>query len=398
MPNPERQTPSRPTRQNPFLWGAAISAHQTEGLNSTSDWWAFEQDVLAQKGAEPSGSAVDHWHRYREDIDLLANAGLNAFRFSIEWARVEPEQGTINEDAVRHYADVLAYAKSKGIHTCVTLWHFTLPAWAASKGGILSHEVRGRFAAYAGLCGSRFKKDVDLWLTMNEPMVYLMEGYRHGRWPPCERSKSRAVRAFFALRSMHRRAYEALKRQRIEQIGIAASAIAYLTDPSSRIAPILKLIQAFHGFIWNAMFFVGEKHRHDFIALNYYITDIAGSRGEDREPSDDMGWKCRPEGLRALIRWASKKRLPIYITENGTATNDDGARIQYLQKHLDVIDGARKEGIPIFGYFHWSLLDNFEWDKGFSKPFGLVAVDRETFERTPKASLWAYGEYARRRI
>jgi len=380
--------------QQPFFWGAAISAHQTEGKNTASDWWAFERDTIAHQGIEESGDAVDHWNRFREDIDLLANAGLNAFRFSIEWAKVEPEEGRIDENALKHYDNVIAHARSRGLHICLTLWHFTLPQWAAAKGGILSRDVRRRFTAYAECCARRYVGAVDLWQTMNEPIVYIKEGYRTGRWPPGIRSPWTALRAFLALRSMHRETYNALKRCGAVRVGIAKSVIAHLTAGGALIRAMFGFRQAFKNFIWNASFFVGEWTRHDFVGINYYITDTLGAPKDER-PHDDMGWRSQPEGLSYAIAWAAQAGKPVYVTENGIATNDDRMRVAYLHDHLAVIDRARRSGVRIEGYFYWSLLDNFEWDQGFSKHFGFIAVDPTSYERTPKSSFRCFGEHAR---
>lgn len=371
-----------------FLWGAAISAYQTEGANRNSDWWLFE---IKHNLPDHSGRAVDHWHRYREDIDLLAGAELNAFRCSVEWARIEPSEGTYDEEVLRHYDEVLAYARYRGIRVCLTLWHFSLPLWAAKKGGMLNPAIRKRFEVFADLCGRRYRNRVTIWITMNEPMVYLMEGYRWGTWPPGMRSRVQAIHVFFALRDLHRRAYRSLRRAGIRAIGIAKSAIIF--QPTKRASGIQHLRAKIKNFIWNHAFFFRQEQFHDIIGINYYITDYLGPN-PPKGARDDMGWISNPKGLQMALREYEKYKKPLYVTENGIATDDDHQRVQYIQDHLTALHNAQKQGSDVRGYFYWSLLDNFEWAHGFSKRFGLIAVDRKTMERKPKPSLRAFGDIA----
>lgn len=369
-----------------FLWGAGISAHQTEGMNRMSDWWEFEHSVLQKRGVEPSASCVDHWHRFREDINLLADNGFNAFRFSVEWAKIEPREGEINEDALLHYDEVIRYAKQRHLTLCLTLWHFTLPLWAKKKGGMLNKDVQERFFHFARICAKRWGNDVQLWITINEPMVYLMEGYRWGHWPPNIHSVFKPITVFFALRRVHRKTYSILKKEQIESIGIAKSVISFVTQ--SRF-PLFQAIQGIRNIIWNIAFFVGEWHSHDFIGINYYITSYLGKA--PKTTKDAMGWSASPEGFLFAMKQFKHMSKPLFITENGIATDHDDERITYLQSHLPMISKAKSLGIDIRGYFYWSLLDNYEWDKGFSKRFGLVAVDRATMDRKPKQSLEQFG-------
>ncbi|MCW1892222.1 MAG: family 1 glycosylhydrolase [Candidatus Uhrbacteria bacterium] len=377
--------------RRPFLWGAAISAHQTEGQNQESDWWIFERRILARRGLQPSLRAADHWNRYKDDLDLLANAGLNAFRCSIEWAKIEPQEGKISEEALEHYAEVFAYAKQKNINLCVTLWHFSLPQWAAAQGGMRSAHVRNRFLQYVRLCVERLDPLVDLWQTMNEPMVYASEAYRWGSWPPNIRSHFAALRMTCTLRALHRQTYAVIRSLSAKPIGIAKSMIAYLATP--RASLWTRMIQHFRNFSWNRFFFVGQLRWHDFIGINYYITSIAGRKKDiPTAEKDDMGWECRPEGLVHCIQSASRMGKPIYITENGIATDEDEQRIRYLDLHLTSIQKEAKHNPLLHGYFFWSLIDNYEWDKGFTKRFGLVSYLPVTYARVPKPSLSYYGQ------
>jgi beta-glucosidase len=382
--------------RRPFLWGAAISAHQTEGENRESDWWTFEHQVLAQRGIRPSLRAADHWHRYADDIDALANAGLNAFRCSIEWAKIEPEEGRIDEDALAHYEQVFAYANERQIRLCITLWHFSLPQWASDLGGMRSARVRARYLAYVRICGERFDRFADIWQTMNEPLVYAMEGYRWGHWPPSITSRLTMIRLVLTLRSLHRSAYIVLRRVSKKPIGIAKSMIAYLPTPHTSV--FTRGLQGIRNFFWNRSFFLGHLKWHDFIGINYYITSMAGPM-RDFPPAerDDMGWESRPEGLAYCITSAARMRKPLYVTENGTATEDDEQRIRYLEAHVTCIKQCIQNKLPIFGYFHWSLIDNYEWDKGFTRKFGLIAYHPVTYKRIPKPSLAYYGQLIRSR-
>jgi len=374
-----------------FLWGASISAHQTEGDNRFSDWWDFEMKTLKERGGDVSGSAVDHRSRYKEDIDLLADAGLNAFRLSIEWAKIEPQEGRIDESAIKHYKDLLKHLRKRNIASCVTLWHFSLPKWAADKGGMLNHDVRRRFCSYVDLCAKRFDGDVDIWTTINEPMVYLMEGYRWGKWPPGIRSRRKAFRVFFALRSVHRDSYRILKRNGTKMVGIAKSVIVFECGKKANL--IHRSTRWLKDAFWNKSFFLFAKRFHDYIGINFYITETVGPKDREYE-KDDMGWEIRPHGLEIAILGARKFRKPIYVLENGIATGDDKKRITYIESRKIDIRRSLKAGVDLRGYFHWSLLDNFEWAEGFGKKFGLIAIDRKTMERRPKPSLKAYGEQA----
>ena len=376
--------------QYPFLWGIALSAHQAEGENRESDWWQFEHQVLAQRGIRPSLRAADHWHRYADDINAVADAGLNAFRCSIEWAKIEPREGEIDEEALAHYEQVFAYAVSRRLSLCITLWHFSLPQWAAELGGMRCARVRARYLAYVRICAERFDAFADLWQTMNEPLVYAMEGYRWGHWPPNISSRLAMFRVALTLRSLHRSAYTVLRRVSKKPIGIAKSMIAYLPTPHASL--FVRALQGIRSFFWNRSFFLGHLRWHDFIGINYYITSFAGTkRGIPPAEQDDMGWECRPEGLVSCIASSARMRKPIYITENGIATEDDGQRIRYLDAHIASIRTCMERRLPIFGYFYWSLIDNYEWDKGFTKRFGLLAFHPETYERIPKPSLAHYG-------
>lgn len=379
--------------RSPFLWGAAISAHQTEGRNVNSDWWRFEQDVLRERGIETSGDAADHWHHFREDIDLLAKTGLNALRFSIEWAKVEPVMGSYDQRVLDHYDEVLAYLSKKRITACVTLWHFTLPAWASEHGGWNSRIVRKRFYAYIETCVRRFRSRVHTWSTLNEPMVYLMEGYRWGTWPPRTRSRWQALRMFLVLRSMHRHCYAVLKRHEVARVGIAKSIIVFECTHAANVFRSIK--RMLKNWVWNKSFFTFAKRFHDYIGINFYITETVGPKRITHE-KDDMGWEVRPHGLGAALREAWTHRKPIYVLENGIATQNDERRIAYIRSRVTDVRRALEEGIDVRGYFYWSLLDNFEWDKGYAKRFGLIAVNRTSMEREPKPSLRTFGDLARK--
>lgn len=372
---------------HPFLWGAAISAHQTEGENKSSDWWNFEMNTLKKRGGDTSGAAVDYWNYYKEDIDLLTNAGLNAFRFSIEWAKVEPKEGKYDEDVLKHYDDVLKHLRKRRIASCVTLWHFSLPKWAADKGGMLNRDVRRRFYAYVDTCAKRFNDEVDIWDTINEPMVYLMDGYRWGKWPPGVHSRFKALCVFFVLRSLHRNCYRILKRNNAKTVGIAKSVIVFEYGRKANVFHRIK--RTMKSYVWNKSFFTFAKRFHDYIGINFYIVETVGPKDKEYE-KDDMGWEIRERGLERALREAWKYKKPIYVLENGIATRDDKKRAAYIESRVRDVKRALKAGIDLRGYFHWSLLDNFEWAEGFSKRFGLIAVDRNTMKRTAKPSLKAY--------
>ncbi len=376
-----------------FLWGAATSAHQVEGNNIHNDFWEWERKTPS---IEKSGLACDSWNRWREDFALAKELGHSAHRFSIEWSRIEPVQGQFNRQAIDHYRQELEELRRLGMKSFVTLHHFTNPAWLAKKGGWAYGQTPELFGRYVAYVVQHLGDLVDFWVTINEPMVYATQGYFHGTWPPHIKS---FLKTWWIVRQMaygHKVAYRTIRRYRPEaQIGAAHNLMAFIPESNSFFDTLFvnvvrqrynhEFLRLIHGY-------------HDFLGVNYYRPVFLKARlwpvgvTEIKKPGvySDMQWPVYPEGLTAVLREVKKYNLPIYITENGLADADDSRRADFIRSHLRAVEEAQREGIDVRGYLHWSLLDNFEWDKGFGPRFGLIEVDFATQARRIRPSAWVY--------
>ncbi len=378
----------------PFLWGAGTSAHQVEGNNVRNDWWAWEQ---AKGGRQKSGLACDHYRRYREDFALARALGHTAHRLSVEWSRVEPQRDRFDEATLVHYRDVLEELRRQKLISFVTLHHFTNPLWFSKRGGWERSDAAELFARYVNVVAQRLGDLVDFWVTINEPMVYTVEAYWQRRWPPQKRSAIAALRVLCHLAAAHRRAYRIIHRfYPSAQVGVAKQFIAYLPADDRRLGDLLAV--AVYDWWFNRLFFVLTGRTHDYIGVNYYFSSTKRARlfppALQTIPWEgavsDLQWPIRPEGLTHVLLKLKPMRLPIYITENGVADAADSRRADFIRAHLRAVEQAQASGVDVRGYLHWSLLDNFEWDLGFGSRFGLVAVDYNTFERTPRPSAYVY--------
>lgn len=385
-----------------FLIGAATSAHQTEGNNTTSDWWAMEQakpEVL-----QPSGRAVDSFHRWSDDMDLLAAAGLQAYRFSIEWARIEPEPGEFDAAAVDHYRRMVDGARERGIEPIVTLHHFTSPVWFAFSGGWLRPDAQQLFGRYLERIAPVLDEGVRTAVTINEPnMVAIMHrvisgevaldtGLGGGMPLPHEGVRDSLIGVHAAAVTQLRAQHPGLS------VGwTVANQTVQAIDGGERMAA--ELSEAFDD-VW-----LRAAAEDDFIGVQSYSRMLAGPDGrvepDPDAPRTSIGWEYYPDAVGHAIRNTAVQApgVPILVTENGISTRDDEQRIAYTTGALRAVAACLADGIDVRGYLHWSLLDNFEW--GHWEPtFGLIAVDRDSgsFERTPKPSLEWLGEIARTRV
>ena len=401
-------SPSKP----PFLWGAATAAHQVEGGNSGSDIWRMENLAGGAGGFhEPSGDAMDHYHRYPEDIGLLAAAGLNAYRFSVEWARIEPEPGQVSMAALDHYARMADACLAAGMAPVVTLHHFTSPLWLAREGGWDEDRAAERFALYAGAVARHMGDRVATWCTINEINLsnlgfQLVPARRARRLEKLrEALASRIGTSAFSSFLIHDgRAPAVLKRAHalalaeIKTVRPAAQVGLTLALPDLQAAPggedQMRLTRAA-----TQDEFLDITGADDFVGVQTYTRELFGAEGRLPPPEGDLtltGWEVYPQALEASVRYAAGRTgKPVIVTENGIATADDAARIAYTQTALAGLARARADGIEVRGYLHWSALDNFEWMHGYGPTFGLIGVDRETFRRTPKPSLAWLGARAR---
>lgn len=379
-----------------FVWGAATSSHQVEG-DQRNDWSEWEKKGLVADGSV-SGAASGHYKLFKEDVALARSLHHNAHRFSLEWSRIEPEEHTWNDEEVEHYRAVIRELQERGIEPYVTLWHFTNPLWFSKSGGWERSDAPERFARFAARMVEAFP-EVTYWITINEANVYALLSYLVGYWPPEAHSPLRAYRVFRNLVRAHQAAYRAMKRKRHNvQIGSAHSMIAF--DPSDRNRAFDRWATSAAHRWYNDRWLRASASTSDFFGINHYTRQDVSFRSFRQpvfaaftgEPKSDFGWQIYPEGMYRVLKHAAQYRKPLFITENGIADADDTRRAGYIREYLAQVHRAIADGVEVRGYFHWSLMDNFEWREGFSKRFGLIAVDFSTLKRTVRASGRAYSE------
>lgn len=388
-----------------FLWGAGTSAHQVEGNNTNSDWWAWEHsrrrhEDLRAEGKDPrsyeSGLACDAYRRFDEDFSLAAHLGHNATRLSVEWARIEPEPGVFSERELDHYEEVLRSARYHGLKTFVTLHHYTNPRWFLQAGGFERPESVLWFERYAKTAVDRLSEYVDFWITINEPEVYFSHSYLLGLYPPQRRSPTAAFRVLKNLLAAHNQVAPYIRRHHKKPVSMAY----HLSD-----------LRATNWLAWPTRFVVDYlANRYtlqrtvkecDFIGLNYYFHHHVGLLGRRHHSSSnhetsDLGWGLHPEGLERVLLGLRRYRKPIYITENGLADAGDTRREKFIKDHLYHAHRAIAQGVDLRGYLHWSLIDNFEWAEGFGPRFGLIEVDYgNLLERRVRYSATRYAEICR---
>lgn len=383
--------------QKDFFWGASTSAHQVEGGN-TNDWSVWEKknaERLSHESGEKyspenyiSGKACDHYNRYEEDFDIARKLDHNAHRFSIEWSRVEPEEGKFDEKEIEHYRNVIRALRERGMEPFVTLWHWTLPLWVREKGGILAADFSNHFGTYA-LQMAQALSDVRFWITVNEPEIYSFNSYYRGIWPPQKKGMVSFLRTMYALNVAHQWAYRILKNILTNaSVGVVINQ-SYFESAGGLINDILTWGAE---RMWNRRFIRHVSNELDFIGLNYYFHNRIdyGFNKNKNEGISDMGRELYPEGLYHLLLNLKQFQKPVYITENGLADVRDEHRAWFIAEHIRLMKRAMEEGADVRGYLYWSLLDNFEWDKGFWPRFGLVEIDYKTLERKIRPSAWEY--------
>lgn len=377
-----------------FLYGAATSAHQVEGNNIHSDWWAWEQRT---PGATKSGKAVDHWNRYPEDFALAKSLGHTAHRLSIEWSRIEPAPGTWNKQATDHYRNVLEELKQQGLATFVTLHHFTNPGWLADRGGWEHARTPELFDRYVRYIAQHLSGLVDFWITINEPMVYATQSYWQAKWPPGKHSFVGMMRVVQRMARAHRLAYRTLHHTTPDiPVGFAKHLVAYLPEHIGQLDD--RVVAGLEDWWFNHRFFSMTGGAYDFIGVNYYfprklrvhVFPPSVHKLPWSGPVTDLGWPINPNGLTHVLLHMKQYGKPVYITENGLADADDSRRADYLRDHLRAIEQAQAQGVDVRGYLHWSLLDNFEWADGFNPRFGLIEVDYHTMQRKVRPSAQVY--------
>ena len=383
-----------------FLWGAATSAHQVEGSNH-NDWTEWEKENAARlskknEGKYPpenfiSGRACDHYSRYEEDFDLAKKLGHNTHRFSIEWSRIEPEEGKFSELEIEHYRSVIRALRARGLEPFVTLWHWTMPTWFVEIGAFEKRANIEYFARFCQRIVKKFSGEVTFWITINEPEIYAGNSYLKGVWPPQNKNFISYIKVLTNLIKSHKNIYEIIKKYDSKaQIGITKNNI-YFEAYQNKIGN--RILKKFIDWWWNFYFLNRIKKYQDFIGLNHYfhnrIKNFKFNQNENKKISD-MGWELYPESIYYVLRSLKRYNQPIYITENGLADAEDKNREWFIKESLKNIHKAISEGVDVRGYLYWSLLDNFEWDKGFWPRFGLVEINYRTLERRIRPSAWEY--------
>jgi beta-glucosidase len=399
-----------------FLWGAATAGHQVEGGNVNADLWPLEWDEPSLF-TEPSGDACDHYHRYAEDIATLADLGLNAYRFSLEWARIEPEPGYFSRAALDHYRRMVACCLEHDVTPVVTYCHFTTPRWFAGSGGWAGDDAVDRFARFAARATEHLGDLVEWVATLNEPNVITMMELTGvipmgvsdqapvtttaaaaaggvGGYDPSRYRMGLMGVGVDRMAALHRAAVEAIKS------GPGNARVGWtlaLVDLQAAEGGADRLAAARQGA---QLDFLEVSQADDWVGVQTYSRNVLGPDGvvpvAEDTPTMQTGWEVYPAALSHTVRLAAEHaRVPVLVTENGMATDDDSARSAYTSAALEGLAGCVRDGVDVRGYLHWTLLDNFEWMAGYAKTFGLIAVDRKTLERTVKPTARWLGEVAR---
>jgi beta-glucosidase len=407
-----------------FRWGVATAAHQVEGNNDNNDWWTWEQQLGHVAREDASGLACDWWANAEADFDRAAALGTNALRLSVEWSRVEPQPGTFDREALARYREMLTGLRGRGIEPMVTLHHFTNPRWLADRGAWEEDETADLFARFVKRVVETLGEVCDLWCTINEPNVYAYQGYQAGVWPPGRSEPGTALTVVRNLLRAHAAAYRTIHEiQPHARVGLAHNMMIF--DPFDPNSPLDRLVTSAvdHAYnrailaslrrgLWALPLGFGPalklRHTLDWIGLNYYTRQLVAfdrtrsdtffSRrfhAEEATMMDGAYGEFYPAGIMRSLERLAQLDLPIYITENGIPDADDDQRPRHLLSHLHRVWHAIQRCYPIMGYYHWTLVDNFEWAKGWTLRFGLIELDPETQARTPRRSAELYANLIR---
>jgi len=384
-----------------FYWGAATSSYQVEGNNTNADWWEWEVRV----GKEKSGAACRHYEFFEQDFDTVKSLNHNAHRLSIEWSRIEPQEGVFSDEAILHYINVIKALRRRGIEPMVTLHHFTNPAWFSNSGGWTDQRCVKRFVRYSEFVVRALARGVHFWFTINEPTVYFSHAYFWGMWPPQERSFLKTKTVYHHLNEAHIETYR-LIHQIYKELKIDKPAVS-IAQHMQAIVPCTKglkdrLAVALRHQLFNLQILDHlTLHRSlDFIGVNYYSRNLVHVHGwwignllmetckDNHHPlkKNALGWDIYPEGLAQVLISLKKYNLPVIVAENGICTLDDDERWEFIQSHLKSVHHAMSQGVDVMGYLYWSLMDNFEWAYGYAPRFGLIDINYETSQRTIRES------------
>jgi beta-glucosidase len=391
-----------------FYWGAATASYQVEGGIDDCDW-----AEAARQGRVPvCGRACDHYNRFEADFDLAAELGHTAHRFSVEWARIEPEEGKFDMEEIEHYRQVLQALKDRNIKPFVTIWHFTLPQWFAESGSFERSDSPEIFARYAQFVVTELGDLCDHFSTMNEPNVFGSNGWLRGSWPPFKRFSATdlvsitnsgnnfedkadtGLKNFFLYRIVmknlarsHNVAYRAIKQVSPEtEVSVVKHVIVFAANWN----PFNKIKAAIANYAWTSVFMRRTHTYCDSIGLNYYFYTKFGDKREWKKT--DMDWNFAPDHIHDALMMLSKYKKPLFVSEGGIADHDDSDRAEYITRQVDGVRLAIADGADVRGHLYWSLMDNYEWALGFEKQFGLIKVNYDTLERKVRPSALVYKE------
>jgi beta-glucosidase len=417
-----------------FIWGVATAAHQVEGYNTNNQWYLWESTVDASgkpmiSGGQKSGIACDHWRRYSQDIGLMKELGVKSYRFSVEWSRIEPQEGVFDSLAIRHYQDVCDSLIADGIVPMVTLHHFTNPIWFERKGAFEKKENVADFIRFTEVIYMALKDRVKLWCTINEPAVYVVGGYFQGDMPPGKKDPKLAAVVLRNILEAHVQAYHKIKSLPggdQMKVGLVKNmtqmdpyrkwhlgdwVLANLMDGVFNGTTINFLKTGKYRFVMPTMAKLIDENPKakgalDFIGLNYYshynykfsfnLDKAFQAKLLPGEIKTDMDYASYPEGFYRAIKTVSEFGVPIYITENGIADARDDRRAGFISQYLFAVSKALSDGYNIKGYYYWTLIDNFEWSLGYDMEFGLYSLDMRTQIRTMKEGAKRYQEIIRK--
>ena len=416
-----------------FLWGGATASHQVEGGNINNDWWAFELVEGNIIDGNISGDACDHYHRFKEDFLLLKELNHNAHRLSIEWSRVEPAKGYYSNAALNHYREVISTLKELDIEPMVTLHHFTTPLWMAKEGGWGNPEIIRRFADYSSVVVKALGNDVKLWIPINEPVVYSVLSYMDGEYAPGEKGFFKGFKVINNMLKAHSASYHAIKEITPDvQVGFNKHMRVFdpLREENSWDVRVARaqdknfntdILDALNSGESSGQIKVAKRDKEmvrgsfDFMSLNYYARDhikfspfspgrlfgeavlLEGAETSHQGATGDRPeGEIYPHGIYRLLKRLSEYGKPLYVAENGIATEDDKRRVKYMAGHIAEVGKAIEDGMDIKGYLHWSTLDNFEWAEGYNMRFGMIHVDFDTQEREVKPSGKMFSEIAKK--
>jgi len=391
-----------------FHWGAATASYQVEGGIENCDW----AEAARADRVPVCGRACDHYNQYETDFDIAKSLGHNAHRFSIEWARIEPEEGQFDMGAIEHYRDVLRALRARGIVPYITLWHFTLPIWFARRGGFECTDAPALFARYATFVVHQLGDLCNHMSTMNEPNVYATHGWLYGAWPPFRRGRilwrplskedgtsrsshsrpsfGNVLRYFKVVRNLtktHVMTYRSIKQIKPDlEVSVVKHVHVFAAGDKWYQKLLAQLANSFQSY----QFLDAVRNDCDAIGLNYYRYTKFGDN--KNYLLTDMDWKAHPNGIYDALMLLKRYRKPVFVAEAGLADEDDDMRAAYIRLQVKGVEKALLNGVDVRGHMYWSLLDNYEWALGFEKRFGLVAINYDTMERTVRPSADVYKE------